>query len=138
MAPFQAPHKAPQAIPTTTPTQMGRIMLVTEVLPKPVSITQPAQAARDITEPTEISVPAETATTSVMPTARMAISLPRFRMSMIRPYRTPFLMPMEKNPGSLKTLISSTRIIQITGRKSGFFFSFLKVLIRFHLLQSRS
>ena len=57
---------------------------------------QQNDAASDMTEPTEISVPAEQDTTSVMPMARMAISLPRFKISMMRPYNTPLRMEMVK------------------------------------------
>ena len=57
---------------------------------------QQKEAANDITEPTEISVPAEQDTTRVIPIARIAISLPRFKISIIRPYNTPFRMEIVK------------------------------------------
>ena len=49
-----------------------------------------------ITAPTEISVPREEATTSVIPIAKITNSPERFKMSMIEPYSTPLLIFIEK------------------------------------------
>ena len=70
--------------------------LETEDTPKPAMSMTQKEALRDMTEPTEMSVPAEAETTSVMPMERMATSLPRLRMLMIRPLSRPFSMPILK------------------------------------------
>ena len=44
-----------------------------------------------------MSVPAEAETTRVMPMARMATSLPRFRMFTRRPLSSSFWIPILKN-----------------------------------------
>ena len=70
--------------------------LLTEDTPKPATSMQQKEAHRLMTEPTEISVPAEAETTRVMPMARMATSLPRLRMLMIRPLSMPLVMVISK------------------------------------------
>ena len=62
----------------------------TLVTPKPATSMQQNEAHRLITEPTEMSVPAEEETTNVMPMARIATSLPRLSTVIRRPYSTPF------------------------------------------------
>ena len=83
--PLKAPHRQATRMPATTPSHRGMAYSLTLTLPKPASSTQHTPPASDITEPTEMSVPAEEETTSVMPRARMAASLPRLRMSIRRP-----------------------------------------------------
>ena len=98
--PLNRPHRPATAIPAITPTKIGvcsSLSSRTCVTPKPASSMQHRLPARLITEPTEISVPAEADTTSVMPMARMAASLPRLRISMIRPYRAPSFSSNLKN-----------------------------------------
>ena len=63
----------------------------------PASRVQHTPALRAMTEPTEMSVPAEAETTRVMPMARMATSLPRFRMFTRRPLSSSFWIPILKN-----------------------------------------
>ena len=85
---MKIPARIAAPMPHAMPIQMGwasSAAVETLVTPKPAMITQHTPPARLITEPTEISVPAEQETTRVIPSARMATSLPRFRMSTIRP-----------------------------------------------------
>ena len=104
--------------------------------PNPARSIQQKDAASDITDPTEISVPAEQETTSVIPIARIAISLPRFNTSINLPYKIPFLTEIVKKLSAKFPLIASkiiltaiTRIIQKIGRNSGLLISFLILVI---------
>ena len=83
--PLNAPHRQATRMPARMPSHRGMAYSLTLTLPKPASSTQHTPPASDMTEPTEMSVPAEAETTSVMPRARMAASLPRFKMSIRRP-----------------------------------------------------
>ena len=58
-------------MPNSIPTAIGTSRADTELFPQPAKSIQQLHADSDITEPTEISVPAETATTRVCPTARV-------------------------------------------------------------------
>ena len=78
------------------PTHKGMAYSDTLVTPYPANSIQHMPPVKLITEPTEISVPAEAETTSVMPTARMATSLPRFNTSIRRPYSTPLFREIVK------------------------------------------
>ena len=82
---MNAPHRQATRMPASTPSHRGMAYSLTLTLPNPANSTQHTPPASDMTEPTEMSVPAEAETTSVMPRARMAASLPRFKMSIRRP-----------------------------------------------------
>ena len=97
--PLKAPHRQPMSRAPMRPTTRGMAnssALDTEDTPKPATSMQQKEAHRDMTEPTEMSVPAEADTTRVMPMARMATSLPRLSTSMRRPYRAPLFMEILK------------------------------------------
>ena len=114
--------------------------------PYPASIIHIKLAQRLITEPTEISVPAEAETTRVIPIASMATSEPLLMISMIRPYRivplvVVFLKERTKNDSGFTPVAASciiftamTRISATTGRKSGHDFILFHVFIMTHLL----
>ena len=118
--PLNAPQTTPIRMPPKTPTTSGTASSFVEETPYPARSMQQKLAHRLITEPTEISVPAEEDTTSVMPMARIAASLPRFRISMIRPYRTTPLLVVfcsviiKNENGLLPDAISKTMFTAMT------------------------
>ncbi|GFI58084.1 hypothetical protein IMSAG025_01527 [Muribaculaceae bacterium] len=83
-------------MPASMPTQRGTLYSLTLVTPYPAKSMQHKPPDKLITDPTEISVPADADTTNVMPIARIATSLPLFNTSMRRPYKIPLLILIEK------------------------------------------
>ena len=87
-------------------------------LSPPDRMLQHTAALTAIMAPTEMSVPAEEDTTSVIPIARITSSEARLMISMMYPYRTPSLTEMAKKFGVVITFTSNTRARQKIGRNS--------------------
>ena len=148
--PLNDPHTSPITTAQRSPTTRGTASVVVDDTPYPASIMHIKLAQRLITEPTEISVPAEADTTNVIPIARMATSEPLFIISIIRPYRivpfvVVFLRDTTKKDSGLTPVAASctiftamTRIRARTGRKSGHAFILFHVFIMTHLPLSPS
>ena len=89
-----------------------------EFTPYPTSDVQQQDATSAITEPTDISVPAETAMVSVIPIASIAISLPLFAISISLPYNTPLFIEICKKLGDLITFTSITTSRHTAGKNN--------------------
>ncbi len=131
--PLKHPISAPTTSAAINPRIRGLAYSVAARSP-PVSTLQQTAALTAIIAPTEISVPAEADTTSVMPTARIASSDARLMISIRKPYRTPSLISMEKKSGLVKRFTNRTRARQKIGRNKRCDVIFFRLL--FMLLSS--
>ena len=97
---------------------IGCLTADAELTPYPTSDVQQHEATSAITEPTDISVPADTAIVRVIPIASMAISLPLFAISISLPYNTPLFIEICKKLGDLITLTRITNIKHTAGKNN--------------------
>ena len=115
--PLKHPIKIPTASAARNPRSNGLANSVAALSP-PDRMLQHTAALTAIMAPTEMSVPAEEDTTSVIPIARITSSEARLMISMMYPYRTPSLTEMAKKFGVVITFTSNTRARQKIGRNS--------------------